>query len=41
MALLYPEESYKINGAIYEVHKALGHKLSTTLPLQDSNLACL
>ena len=24
MALLYPEESYKINGAIYEVHKALG-----------------
>ena len=24
MALLYPIESYKINGAIYEVHKALG-----------------
>jgi GxxExxY protein len=24
MALLYPEESYKINGAIYEVHKELG-----------------
>ena len=24
MALLYPYESYKINGAIYEVHKALG-----------------
>lgn len=24
MALLYPNESYKINGAIYEVHKALG-----------------
>lgn len=24
MALLYPEESYKINGAIFEVHKELG-----------------
>ena len=24
MSLLYPEESYKINGALYEVHKALG-----------------
>lgn len=24
MALLYSEESYKINGAIYEVHKELG-----------------
>ncbi len=24
MALLYAEESFKINGAIYEVHKALG-----------------
>ncbi len=24
MALLYPEESYKINGALYEVHKELG-----------------
>ena len=24
MSLLYPEESYKINGAIYEVHKELG-----------------
>ena len=24
MSLLYPTESYKINGAIYEVHKALG-----------------
>ena len=24
MALLYAEESYKINGARYEVHKALG-----------------
>lgn len=24
MALLYAEESYKINGAIYEVHKVLG-----------------
>jgi GxxExxY protein len=24
MALLYEEESYKINGALYEVHKALG-----------------
>ena len=24
MALLYPEESYEINGALYEVHKALG-----------------
>lgn len=24
MALLYPQESYKINGAIYEVHKNLG-----------------
>ena len=24
MSLLYPEESYKINGAIYEVHKNLG-----------------
>ena len=24
MALLYPKESYKINGAIYEVHNALG-----------------
>lgn len=23
MSLLYPEESYKINGALYEVHKAL------------------
>ena len=23
MALLYPEESYKINGAIFEVHKEL------------------
>ena len=22
--LLYPEESYKITGAIYEVHKELG-----------------
>ena len=27
MALLYPYESYKINGAIYEVHKALGSGL--------------
>lgn len=24
MALLYPQESYKISGAIYEVHKELG-----------------
>lgn len=24
MALLYPKESYKINGAIYEVHNVLG-----------------
>ncbi len=24
MSLLYPKESYKINGAIYEVHKELG-----------------
>lgn len=24
MALLYPEECYKINGALYEVHKELG-----------------
>lgn len=24
MSLLYPEESYIINGALYEVHKALG-----------------
>ena len=24
MELLYPKESYKINGAIYEVHKELG-----------------
>ena len=24
MALLYPEECYKINGALYEVHKVLG-----------------
>lgn len=24
MSLLYPTESYKINGAIYEVHKELG-----------------
>ena len=24
MSLLYPEESYKITGAIYEVHKHLG-----------------
>ena len=24
MALLYPKESYKINGAIFEVHKELG-----------------
>lgn len=24
MPLLYPEESYKINGALFEVHKALG-----------------
>lgn len=24
MSLLYPEESFKISGAIYEVHKALG-----------------
>ena len=24
MSLLYPEESYKITGAIYEVHKELG-----------------
>lgn len=24
MALLYPKESYKISGAIYEVHKELG-----------------
>ena len=24
MALIYPNESYKINGAIYEVHKELG-----------------
>ena len=24
MSLLYPGESYKINGALYEVHKALG-----------------
>lgn len=24
MALLYPNESYKISGAIFEVHKALG-----------------
>ena len=24
MALLYPKESYKINGAIYEVYNALG-----------------
>ena len=24
MALIYQEESYKINGAIYEVHKELG-----------------
>ena len=24
MALLYPEESYRISGAIYEVHKLLG-----------------
>jgi GxxExxY protein len=24
MALVYSEESYKINGAIYEVHKELG-----------------
>jgi len=23
MSLLYPEESYKITGAIYEVHKEL------------------
>ena len=27
MALLYSEESYKINGAIYEVHKELGPSL--------------
>ena len=27
MALLYPEESYKINGVLYEVHKELGPKL--------------
>ncbi len=24
MALLYPQECYKINGALYEVHKELG-----------------
>ena len=24
VALLYPEECYKINGALYEVHKELG-----------------
>lgn len=24
MSLLYPEESYKINGAIFEVHRELG-----------------
>lgn len=24
MALLYPEECYKINGALFEVHKELG-----------------
>ena len=24
MSLLYPEESYKITGALFEVHKALG-----------------
>ncbi len=24
MSLLYPEESYKINGALFEVHKVLG-----------------
>ena len=24
MALLYPKESYKINGAIFEVHRELG-----------------
>ena len=24
MSLLYPEESYKINGALFEVHKELG-----------------
>ena len=24
MSLIYPEESYKISGAIYEVHKELG-----------------
>ena len=24
MSLLYPEESYKITGTIYEVHKELG-----------------
>jgi GxxExxY protein len=24
MSLLYPEECYKINGALYEVHKELG-----------------
>jgi GxxExxY protein len=27
MSLLYPEESYKITGAIYEVHKHLGPRL--------------
>ena len=27
MALLYPSESYKITGAIYEVHKELGSGL--------------
>ena len=28
MSLLYPEESYKINGALYEVHKELGPGLN-------------
>lgn len=50
MALLYPEEFYKINGALYEVHKELGpgllekvyqEALEKELKLQGMNLACL
>ena len=44
MSLIYPQESYKINGAIYEVHKELGpgllekvyqDALETEFKLQD------
>ena len=41
MSLLYPEESYKITGAIYEVHKELGPGLNEKIYQEGLQLELL